>query len=108
MDFIKLFIFFIVYSFIGYIAEVIFVSLSQRKLVNRGFLCGPICPIYGLGAIAMIVLLRRYVHDYVALFVFGALIASTLEYFISFALEKIFHNKWWDYSNKKMLMEECV
>ena len=102
MTFIEWFIYFVIYSFIGYIAEVLFVSFSQKKLVNRGFLCGPICPIYGLGAISMIIFLKRYVHDYTALFVFGALIASTLEYFISYALEKIFHNKWWDYSDKKI------
>ena len=101
MWFSKWFIYFIVYSVIGYIAEVIFVSILQKKIVNRGFLCGPICPIYGLGAVAMIIFLRRYVHDYIALFVFGALIASTLEYFVGFVLEKIFHNKWWDYSENK-------
>ena len=101
MTFIEWFIYFIIYSIVGYVAEVIFVSIQSKKIVNRGFLCGPILPIYGLGAIAMILLLRRYTHDYIALFVFGALIASILEYFIGFALEKIFHNKWWDYSDCK-------
>ena len=101
MTFIELFIYFILYSFVGYIAEVIFVSFYFKKVVNRGFLCGPICPIYGLGAIGMIFFLRRYTHDIFALFVFGALIASILEYFIGFALEKLFHNKWWDYSENK-------
>ena len=100
MTFIECFIYFVIYSFIGYLAEVIYVSFEQKKLVNRGFLCGPICPIYGLGALLMIVLLKRYIHDYLALFVFGALIATTLEYYISYILEKIFHNKWWDYNNK--------
>ncbi len=101
MTFIEWFIYFIIYSFIGYIVEVAFVSFLQKKIVNRGFLCGPLLPIYGLGAIAMILFLKRYIHDYIALFVFGALIASVLEYFIGFALEKIFHNKWWDYSQDK-------
>ena len=101
MTFIQFFIFFIIYSFVGYIVEVFFVSFLQKKIVNRGFLCGPIIPIYGLGAITMIFLLKRYMHDYIALFIFGALIASTLEYFVGYALEKIFHNKWWDYSEDK-------
>lgn len=97
----KWFIYFIIYSFVGYIAEVVMVSFEHKKLVNRGFLCGPICPIYGCGALLMIMFLRRYVHDYLALFIIGALIASILEYLISFLLEKIFHNKWWDYSKEK-------
>lgn len=101
MIFIEWFVYFMIYSFIGYIAEVIFVSILNKKIVNRGFLCGPVCPIYGYGAISMILLLKRYTHDYVALFVFGSLIASVLEYIISYALEKIFHNRWWDYSDSK-------
>ena len=101
MAIVEWFIYFIIYSFIGYVSEVIFVSFLNKKVVNRGFLCGPLCPIYGLGAFAMVTLLRRYVHDIPALFIFGALIASTLEYLISFALEKIFHNRWWDYSEDK-------
>lgn len=101
MSFVEVFIYFIIYSFIGYVVEVIFMSIPNKKIVNRGFLCGPICPIYGLGAVGMILFLKRYVHDYVALFIFGALIASVLEYIVSYVLEKIFHNKWWDYSQNK-------
>ena len=97
----EMFIYFIIYSFVGYIAEVLMVSFEKKKLVNRGFLCGPMIPIYGYGALLMLLFLRKYQHDIVALFVFGALIASALEYLISYALEKIFHNKWWDYSKDK-------
>lgn len=101
MALIKIFIYFMIYSFIGYVVEVIFMSILNKKVVNRGFLCGPICPIYGAGAIGMILLLKKYTHDYAALFVFGALIASVLEYVVSYVLEKVFHNKWWDYSQNR-------
>ncbi|MBQ4583821.1 MAG: putative ABC transporter permease [Bacilli bacterium] len=101
MVLIEWFIYFIIYSFIGYIVEVMFMSILNKKIINRGFLCGPICPIYGMGAVGMLLFLKRYRHDYVALFIFGALIASVLEYVVSYTLEKVFHNKWWDYSNNK-------
>lgn len=102
MGFVYCFINFIIYSFIGYIVEVIYVSILEKKVLNRGFLCGPILPIYGIGATLMALLLKRYTHDIIALFVFGALIASVLEYYISYILEKAFHNRWWDYSKEKL------
>lgn len=101
INFFELFIVFIVYSFIGYIVEIIVVSAEFKKLMNRGFLCGPICPIYGLGALFMGSILHFYKGDYLVLFVLGALISSILEYFTGWALETIFHNKWWDYSKHK-------
>lgn len=96
-----LFLIFLIYSFIGYICEIIFSSFAQRKLVNRGFLCGPYCPIYGIGGLFILFVLLRFKEDPVAVFVIGAIITSALEYFTSFLLEKIFHNKWWDYSSYK-------
>ncbi len=96
-----LFLIFIIYSIIGYIGEVIYCSYLNKKFVNRGFLYGPYCPIYGLGALLIFNLLFRYHNDPIIIFVFSMIIASILEYFISFVLEKIFHNKWWDYSTKK-------
>ena len=95
------FVLFIIYSFIGYVVEMIFCAVIDKKIVNRGFLCGPILPIYGLGAIFMLLLLLRYKSDPLVVFVFGAIICSALEYFTSFIFEKIFHNRWWDYSNYK-------
>lgn len=96
-----IFLFFI-YSFIGYICEIISSSIVQKKLVNRGFLCGPYCPIYGVGSLFILFTLSRFKEDPVLVFVLGALITSCLEYFTSFLLEKIFHNKWWDYSYMKL------
>lgn len=97
----KLFITFIIYSFVGYIAEVILVSVEFKKLTNRGFLCGPICPIYGIGAVLMGIFLKKYEHDALALFCLGAILASIIEYMTGWVLEKVFHNKWWDYSKHK-------
>lgn len=88
-------------SFIGYLLEVFWCYLGSKKFVNRGFLCGPMIPIYGLGAVLILFCLLRYYEDPVVVFVFGVIITSALEYFTSFLLEKIFHNKWWDYSNRK-------
>lgn len=99
--FLNIFIKFIIYSFIGYVAECIFVSLENKKPTNRGFLCGPVCPIYGVGGLLMAFFLKNYKGDYIALFVLGAILATVIEYITGWALEKLFHNKWWDYSKNK-------
>ena len=88
-------------SFLGYIIEVLWCYNASKKFVNRGFLCGPVIPIYGFGALLILFCLLRYYEDPVVIFVFGIIITSALEYFVSFLLEKIFHNKWWDYSDRK-------
>ena len=95
------FMIFFLCSFIGYFMEVGWVFLGTKRLVNRGFLCGPVIPIYGFGALLILFCLFRYYNDPIVVFVFGVIITSLLEYFISFLLEKLFHNKWWDYSNTK-------
>ena len=95
------FIQFIIYSFIGYVSEVLYCSYLQKKVVNRGFLFGPLCPIYGFGAILTIYSLRSFLNDPIIVFVMGMVITTTLEYFTSYIFEKIFNNKWWDYSYRK-------
>lgn len=97
----KLFILFYIYSVIGYICEVIYCSILDKKFQNRGFLYGPYCPIYGCGAILILYILNRYDDTPILLFVMAALVCSFLEYFTSFLMEKLFNNKWWDYSNQK-------
>lgn len=93
---------FLLYSIIGYIVEVIFVSIKSRKIVlNRGFLIGPYLPIYGFGSLIMVLFLERYENDLFALFIMGAFLCTTLEYFTSLVMEKIFKLRWWDYSDKK-------
>lgn len=101
MNFPYLFLVFMLYSFAGYLCEIVCSSIKQKKLVNRGFLCGPYCPIYGVGSLFILFLLLRLKEDPVVVFVLGAIITSALEYVTSFILEKIFHNKWWDYSDEK-------
>lgn len=101
MNFPYLFLVFILYSFVGYLCEIVCSSIKQKKLVNRGFLCGPYCPIYGVGSLFILFLLLRFKEDPVVVFLLGAIITSALEYVTSFVLEKIFHNKWWDYSDEK-------
>lgn len=97
----EIFLYFIIASFIGYTMEVIKCSINTKKLVNRGFLFGPICPIYGVGFVLITWLLSKYQNDLVILFLMGALITSAVEYYTSYILELIFHNRWWDYSYRK-------
>lgn len=91
---------FLFYSFVGWVYESILCSTSQRKLINRGFLNGPYCPIYGSGAVAVIVCLGSQ-DNIITLFLLGAVLACTIEYITSWALEKMFHARWWDYTNRK-------
>lgn len=80
--------------------EIIVCSIRAKKIVNRGFLIGPYCPIYGFGALSIIILLKKYMNDYVVFFVMSIIVCSALEYLTSFFMEKIFKARWWDYSNK--------
>ena len=86
---------------VGYIFETTMCAIIDRKWTNRGFLCGPIIPIYGVGSIILVFLLNDFKNNIFLLVLFGIVITSTIEYLTGFALEKIFHNKWWDYSGEK-------
>ena len=92
---------FFLYSFLGWCLEVLCKLISDHKFINRGFLIGPSCPIYGTGAIIMTFLLKKYLDDPITLWIMIILCCSILEYFVSFILEKIFHARWWDYSTNK-------
>lgn len=74
--------------------------MPAKKFVNRGFLNGPYCPIYGAGALLVITLLGK-IQNPILLFFAGGLITCTLEYIISWVMEKLFHARWWDYSNNR-------
>ena len=95
-----IFLLFITYSFLGWLMEMIVTLIEDKELVNRGFLIGPYCPIYGSCSIAMILLLSK-VSDPILLFVLSLLICSIGEYITSYLMEKIFKARWWDYSNRK-------
>lgn len=99
------FILFMIYSFIGWIVEIINFIIVSRKIVDRGFLIGPYLPIYGFGSIAIIIFLSKYSDDLITLFCMCTIICSVLEYFTSYIMEKIFHARWWDYSDYKFNIE---
>ncbi len=101
-NYYNLFLLFFIYSFIGYIVESISVSIMEKKVVlNRGFLVGPYIPIFGYGSMAMILTLQKYKGDIIALFIMSMTVCLTIEYLCSLIAEKIFHLRWWDYSDKK-------
>jgi uncharacterized membrane protein len=103
MYFVDLFLMFITFSFFGWVIETIYCSIWEKRFVHRGFLNGPVCPIYGIGALAVgIPLSFINVHpiaNYFLVFLAGVIICTILEYLVGVILEKIFNLKLWDYSN---------
>lgn len=94
------FLVFIIYSFFGWLLETVVKSLWHRRFINRGFLIGPCCPIYGFGVLAITFLLEQYKSDPVVTFFLAFIIIGVLEYITSIIMEKVFHARWWDYSKK--------
>lgn len=88
-------------SILGWCIEVLCKLIQFHRFINRGFLVGPWCPIYGFGAVFISLLLSRHAEDPLAVFGLAILICGILEYSASYMLEKIFHARWWDYSTKK-------
>lgn len=91
------------YSIAGWIWEVILFCFTEKKFINRGFVLGPVCPIYGAGALLMwgIFGLWAGFRNIFVLFFLGGLLACVMEYIISYVLEKIFHQRWWDYTRNR-------
>lgn len=94
-------ILFFIYSFLGWCVEVAFVAVTTGKVVNRGFLNGPVCPIYGFGMLGVLMALIPIENNIILLFLGGILICSVIELFGGWILDKIFHMRWWDYSDNK-------
>ena len=90
----------ILYSFMGWIWESCYVSIKEKKLVNRGFVTGPVCTIYGVGAMSVYLVLRPLQDHGLWLFLGGIVLATILEYVTSWVMEKLFHTSWWDYSER--------
>lgn len=99
---------FIIYSFIGWVTEVFYHIYKLKNFVNRGFLYGPICPIYGGTAVLLIFFLTPYSNNAIIIFLGGALIASIIEYITGFAMEELFNAKWWDYSDEKFNLKGYI
>lgn len=95
------FLLFIIYAFFGWVLEVVGKLIEQKKFINRGFLVGPYCPIYGVGALLITFLFKKYTDDPIALFIMAIVVCGVLEYLTSYFMEKIFHARWWDYSQRK-------
>lgn len=91
---------FIIYAFLGWCTEVSYAALDRGIFVNRGFLNGPYCPIYGFGVVIVVTILTPLQDNLLLLFFGSFLLTSVLEYITGFLLEKVFHDRWWDYSNK--------
>lgn len=100
-SFYQMVIYFAFYSFLGWIIETLFCSFQTGKFVFRGFLAGPVCPIYGFGALLVLLLLQPFSKNVLLVYVFGVILMTALEYFVSFLLEKIFKKSFWDYSNHR-------
>ena len=90
---------FIIYAFLGWCSEVAFAAVNKGKFVNRGFLNGPVCPIYGVGMLIVVLCLWNLRDRPLLLFLGSALLTTALEFVTGFVLERFFHDKWWDYSD---------
>lgn len=97
----QLITYFIIYSFLGWIMESTVRTVCEKKLINTGFLIGPFCPIYGIGAIIMFVFLNSFANKPILLFFISIIILTAWEYMVGVLLEKIFKTKYWDYSKQK-------
>lgn len=100
MTFYDLLWYFTIYSFLGWCSEVIFATVTTGKFVNRGFLNGPVCPIYGFGMSLVLLVLLPFSDNIPLLFIGGALLTSAIELVGGWALKKFFHTTWWDYSDQ--------
>ena len=104
----ELILLFTIYSLLGWICESAACSIEAKKFINRGFLNGPFCPIYGVGALLIVKLLTPFSGNLAALFIAALLLTSVLEYLTGFLLEKLFHAKWWDYSHRRFNLQGRV
>ena len=99
LEFEILFMYFFIYSVLGWVCEMIFWAITHSKITNTGFMYGPYSPIYGLGGVFVVVCLEPFLKDPIIVFFLGMIAATVLEYITSFLIEKAFNAKWWDYSH---------
>ena len=90
---------FFIYSFLGWVWESCYVSVKSKKPVNRGFINGPFCTIYGFGAVSVYLILKDFDQNLLVLYIGGVVVATVLEYITGWLMETIFHTRWWDDSN---------
>ena len=92
---------FYIYSFLGWLWESFYVSVKEKKLVNRGFVAGPVCTIYGFGAVIVYLILKPISGNILLLYLGGVIVPTILEYVTAVLMENLFHTSWWDYSKNK-------
>lgn len=105
---IELITYFIIYSFMGWVIESVFKTILQKEFINSGFLHGPFCPIYGIGALIMFLFLQDYKGNPILIFCLGFVVLSVWEYMVGVFLEKVFKTKYWDYSQNKYNLQGRV
>lgn len=91
---------FFIYSFLGWVMECIVISIEERGIVNRGFIKGPFCTIYGAGALSVYFILRPLQENIILLFLGGVILATVIEYLTALVMTRLFGYFWWDYNNK--------
>ncbi len=102
LPFRQAFLIFIMFSVVGWISEVLYVGIfHEHKFVNRGFLHGPLCPVYGFGGVVILLLPSSLYTTWIPLFFSSMIMCTVVEYFVSWIMEKTFHARWWDYSHYK-------
>ena len=95
----QVFAYFLIYSCLGWCLEVIYAAVTTGQLINRGFLNGPVCPIYGFGMVIVLFALTPLSHSLLLLYLGGVILPSALELVGGWALYKLYHTRWWDYSD---------
>lgn len=93
-------LYFFLFAFLGWLMETVYAVFTLGHFVKRGFLYGPICPIYGFGALMLILFLGKYRNNNFKLFVYAGIIFSVFEYLVSYGLDALFAMHWWDYTNE--------
>ena len=107
MTYFQICLYFLIYSFGGWVVEVIFHAVALGKVINRGFLNGPVCPVYGFGVLSVFALLNTiqsggHVMNEGMIFLFGVVLATAVELIAGWLLDVCFHARWWDYSDKPL------
>ena len=96
--FYELILYFFLYSFLGWCAEIAYAAVRHKRFLNRGFLNGPFCPVYGFGMVLILIFFGPELDSFLFLAIGCGVVAVVLEFFTGMLMERLFHCKWWDYS----------
>ena len=94
------FLYFIIFAFLGWVLETFYSLYELGHFTNRGFLYGPLCPIYGFGSLILIIYFSKYKKENLKLFFYATIIFTVFEYIVSYGMDSLFAAKWWDYTNE--------